>query len=120
MKYLVCQKQDGEGCGYTIGCGMRYDIIDANSVDDAIEQTIWPDGREEHCNLEGESALIEILVVAVPDVVFVDVDALLGSICEANRKRENNSTEARERAELARLQEKYKEERGVSLSTCPD
>ena len=24
MKYLICKTQKGEGCDYTIGCGMVY------------------------------------------------------------------------------------------------
>ena len=35
MKFLVCKKQEGEGCGYMIGCGMIYEIIEAAKIDGA-------------------------------------------------------------------------------------
>lgn len=69
-KYLVCKKQKGEGCDYTIGCGMRYDFIEADSVDDAIEKTIYPDGRRERSALDGDMALNEILIIPAEYVIF--------------------------------------------------
>lgn len=36
MKYGIFIEQEGEGCDYTIGCGMRFDVFDA--PDDAAAQ----------------------------------------------------------------------------------
>ena len=46
MRFLVVKKQIGEGCDYSIGCGYRFDWIDADSLEDAIEMEVWPDGRD--------------------------------------------------------------------------
>ena len=77
MKYLVCKKQHGEGCDFTIGCGMRFDFIEAETIEDAIEHTIYPDGRSESCAFDGEQALSEILVIPASEVTTVDVSSLL-------------------------------------------
>ena len=107
MKFLVCQKMHGDGCKYTIGCGMRFDYIEADSIEDVIERVTWPEGREEYCTLVGEDALSDILIVPAEHVVTVDVGALLAEFQSADRERQEKESEAAERAELARLQSKY-------------
>jgi len=105
-KWLVCQKQKGEGCDYTIGCGMRYDVVEAESLDAAIEQTIWPEGRDECSALmygDGE-AIIEILVVPWQEVRMVNVAKRLVEIEE--REAVMQEAEA-EYVEYLRLKEKF-------------
>ena len=107
MKFLVCKKQKGEGCDYTIGCGMRFDFIEADSIQDAIEKTVFPDGRDENSQLEGENALEKILIIPAEYVTVVDV---AGMTSEIKQQRENEAAEAKkskELAELKRLQSKY-------------
>lgn len=108
-QFLVCIKQDGEGCGYTIGCGMRFDFIEADDLHDAIEKTVWPDGREETSSLEGEMALTTILVIPFENVTSVDVKSMTEKIKQDNAfsaelevplfvdsRRENDRDEGRE------------------------
>jgi hypothetical protein len=107
MKFLVCKKMDGEGCHYTIGCGMHFSFVEAESLNDAIEKAIWPDGRQEMSSLEGEMSLDSIVVVPAENAVIVDVAANKRSIAEHRKMKETTEAEARERAEMHRLQEKY-------------
>ena len=107
MKYLVCKKQRGVGCDYTIGCGMRYDFIDAESVEDAIEKVVYPDGRDNYSALEGENALVEIYVVPVSYVATIDVKSIAHEIKADRKLREIEAVKLQEIAELRRLQLKY-------------
>ncbi len=52
MRYLVVKKEHGGGCDYTIGCGMRYDWIEADSYPELIEKVTFPDGRDEQSAME--------------------------------------------------------------------
>lgn len=47
-KFLYLKKQSGEGCDYTIGCGINFEIIHAQSFDDALSEiTCLPDDWKE-------------------------------------------------------------------------
>lgn len=107
MKYLVCQKQWGEGCDYTIGCGMRFDFIEAQSVQDAIEKTVYPDGRDERSQLEGETALEKILIIPAEYVTVVDVEKMAQEIKQQREDKAAELQRAKELAEFKRLQAKY-------------
>ena len=39
MKYLLIMEQDGEGCDYTIGCGVKQVIFEVDSDAEAIQRT---------------------------------------------------------------------------------
>lgn len=115
MRFLVCQKQHGQGCDYTIGCGMRFDYVDAESVEAAIEKVVWPDGRGEEdededdmdCALIGDSALSDILVIPAEHVVTVNVEKMTAEVEAAKIERRAKERKRKELAELKRLQAKY-------------
>jgi len=107
MKFLVCEKQDGEGCDYTIGCGMTFYTVEAESIEGAQEEIIWPDGKEEYSSLEGEQSLIEILIIPFDQVFKVDIQPIKNSIRIARQIDANNEKEQSEKAELKRLKDKY-------------
>ncbi len=47
MRYFLLRRQKGAGCDYTIGCGLTFHEIDADNMDEAIEQVIdLPDDWE--------------------------------------------------------------------------
>lgn len=107
MKYLYCKKQHGEGCDYTIGCGMCYGFIEAQSIEEATDSLIYPNGKDEISALEGEMALKEIILIPAEAINIVDVDTRVAEIKEM-RKRENEvANEIRELAEFRRLKSKY-------------
>lgn len=107
MKYLVCKKQVGEGCDYTIGCGYRFDWVEAASVEDAIEQTVWPDGRDEYSAVEGEDALKTILIAPAENITSVDVAAIQRGVADLRRKEREEEQRNEELTELERLRRKY-------------
>ena len=106
MKYLVCKKQYGEGCDYTIGCGM-LDVIEAFSPENAVEQTIYPYGRDRVSALEGEMALKELLIIPVEYVTSVDLKGIILEIENERKRQFAEQQQERELAELKRLKAKY-------------
>jgi len=107
MRFLVCQRMAGGGCDYSIGCGMRFDWVEADSIEAVEEKTVWPNGRDERSRLEGEMGLSDILIIPEEHVHVVDVKAIDASIAATRHARELNRKEQQERAELARLRAKY-------------
>lgn len=107
MKFLVCKKQGGEGCDYSIGCGMRFDWVEADSLAQAADNAVWPNGKDERSSLEGDMGLSEIMIIPQEHVHIVDVPAIDVRIEAAARDKELQKQEKRERAQLARLQKKY-------------
>lgn len=88
MEFLVCEKQEGYGCDHTIGCGMNFYFMEAKSVWEAKEKTIWPDGRDdEHNTLEGDNALELVLIVPSEHVVTVDIENLKSEIIATREDR---------------------------------
>lgn len=48
MKFISYQQQKGYGCDYSIGCGMRVEIIEANSLEKALDKILkLPDNWDE-------------------------------------------------------------------------
>ena len=107
MKYLICTKQYGEGCDYTIGCGMDFDFIEADSIQDAIEKTVYPDGRSGRSSLEGEQALEKILIIPAECVTSVDVAGIEKEVKQKRAHEYAETQKAKELSELKRLQSKY-------------
>ena len=97
----------GEGCDYTIGCGMRFYWTEANSHEDAQEKTIWPEGHDEYSSLEGEMALSEILIIPADKVFSVDVQTVKSKVEQIRNIEADTAKENKERSELQRLQAKY-------------
>lgn len=107
MKYLYCKKQHGQGCDYTIGCGMRYGFIEAQTIEDAVNRLIYPNGKDEISALEGEMALKEIILIPAENVFIVDVDIEADKIKEMRKRENETANEMRELAEFRRLKAKY-------------
>lgn len=107
MKYLVCKKQKGEGCDYTIGCGMRFDFIEADSIQAAIERIVFPDGKDEYSSLEGDNALEQILIIPAEHITVVNVSGIESEIKRQRVREAEKAQEEKELADLKRLQAKY-------------
>ena len=106
MKFLVCKKMQGEGCDYTIGCGMRFDFLEAESVEDAVQQVIYPDGPNETSSLEGEQPLSDILIINAQNVYVVEIEQLR-KIIKHKRHEEKIAKESAELMEYQRLKRKF-------------
>ena len=109
MRFLKVSKMNGEGCDYTIGCGMRFDWIEAESIKEAEELSVWPDGKDEYspCDPGQEMHLTELMVIPESAVHIVDVESWATNITADIALADIAEKEAKERAELKRLQEKY-------------
>ena len=112
MKFLVCMTQHGYGCDYTIGCGMRYDVIEADSREDVIETVLYPDGRDEgsyYLSRTSDTELKELIITELADDYV-----LLAPYKEAYIKQQDAIAEAEEKLkrheEYLKLQEEFGEE----------
>lgn len=106
MKFLVCKKQHGYGCDYTIGCGMHFDYYEAEDKDSLIESLIYPDGRDEYSSLEGDNMLSDLLIIDAEHVSVININEIKQNI-ERQRAKEQaiNEIESDE-AEFERLRKK--------------
>ena len=96
-----------------IGCGMTFGFVDAADRDEAINNTIWPDGRGERCRLVEEN-IIEMLVVEESAVAFVGVNSIRDDIAARKESAANLEKINREKTELKRLQDKYPKLKGLN------
>ena len=104
MKYLVCKKQKGTGCDYSIGCGMTYEIINAVSPDHAKDLVIYPeDDQDSPCGIEG---LDQVLIVPLVNMINIDIEGILEQHQEDTKKRQEEAAHAAEEAEYERLKKK--------------
>ena len=53
-----------------------YEIIEAESVEDAVEQVLYPEGREEIGLLDVPPYMIELRVLPTTDLHVVDLESL--------------------------------------------
>lgn len=107
MKFLVCKKQHGEGCDYTIGCGMNFNFIEAKSAEDAVEKIIYPYGHDEASSLEGESALKEIFIVQADYVISIDVNKVAQEVANQRKQQALGLQKRKEITEFKKLKAKY-------------
>lgn len=112
MKFLVCQKQHGEGCDYTIGCGMTYSIHNAVDREQLIEDILYPEGRgheDEYCVMEGDEALQELIIIPVDDdsLEYVDLEKIVIDMMKDKKDKDKQDLEDKEREEFERLKKKF-------------
>jgi len=113
MRYLICKKQKGKGCDYTIGCGMVYEFVEFDGAhDDAVKHfsqlIAYPGGPEDWCALaDEENPLAEAWIIPADGAVRVDIKGMLA----ARKKREKEEADEEKKAEelrtLAALKAKY-------------
>jgi hypothetical protein len=114
MEYLVIRNQGNQGCDYTIGCGINYEFMEADTIDAILEEIFYPDGREE---LDGysyvldddsEFSLDEILIIPTEHVIKVDLDRYKKAYKDREETEKQIQKEAEEKALLAKLEAKYR------------
>ncbi len=112
MRYLIAQKQHGEGCDYTIGCGMCFHFEDFDGpLHEAVKhftKTIaYPEGEEEGLAIDGDNALAEVWVVPADAAVALDLAAIRKADKAAREETRKREKEASEKAEFERLRQKF-------------
>jgi hypothetical protein len=103
--YLVLISQGDDGCDYTIGCGMTWEVyhLSRNHEKAAVEATIRA-FRE-----YGEDRVSEVSLVPMPFVIKANVQHVRESLEREKNEKELSEIEAEERAELERLKNKYRD-----------
>jgi len=103
--YYAYLKQKGEGCDYTIGCAQVMVTVKANSFDEATEKLELIIKTHYYDDTELEDAMI---FEEQPRIIDLDTIYNQRSKDESNRRQQ--AQEEKDRAELARLMNKYKEQ----------
>lgn len=116
MRFLAHIQQSGEGCDYTIGCGHKVKIVEADTIEAAAHDILgapneygdWDGyGNPRLHGPSGEAALKSITLYEIANVTTVDLDAHW-RVCTANEvAKKRAAVEANERAEYERLQKKF-------------
>jgi hypothetical protein len=86
---------------------MRFDWVDADSLEDVEKRAIYSEDNEESTSLEGDNPLVDILIINSEHVQVVDIPRYQESISKRNFSIETEEFEKKEREELKRLQFKY-------------
>ena len=99
--------QEGEGCDYTIGCGIRVEPLLAASTSEALTEAERKikGGDEGSQMLEGEYALSRAFVVSA--YIDLPLDVWREERRLSKMRQKDRDAEAAERALLAKLQSKY-------------
>ena len=104
-KYIMLLKQNDEGCDYTIGCGMLWEVVETDSIQETIKDTIHSFGAD------GTGEVTFSRMVFVPfdaaGVVDVDLDNVYKQIKEEKNQLTDKESEKKEKEEYDRLKLKY-------------
>ena len=117
-KWVLCQRQSGEGCDYTLACGMKWTMFEALDEEAAwdkvcgIEYLNELDG-DRPCGaigiIEGDRARESFILFEVLQVIDLlpRVQSIVGSWEEKQAETKARAEESHERAELERLKSKF-------------
>lgn len=107
MQYLVIFKQSSEGCDYTIGCGINYEIMEADSVEDLKEKITFPEGKKEYSRFHNTDIYFsEIIVVPFSETEPLDIEELINMGKEVDDVFDNKKEISADEAEFERLRKK--------------
>jgi hypothetical protein len=104
MKTYKAYLNQGQGCDYTIGCGLRVIDIIANSMDEAkqkLAQTIAEDYSYDEGRLE-KAELFE-----VEQVFVMDVKAIYQKVTDDRNAKKQREKDEKEKQEFERLKSKF-------------
>lgn len=94
----------GYGCDYTIGCNIRVDAIQAESVEDAIAEV---KEKIEESPDYAEERIESVTIIEVASATKLDIEDFTRDIREQQVAEEQAKKEAEERAEYERLKQKF-------------
>lgn len=118
MKYLVLETGFGEGCDYTIGCNMRWDVVelDACTIEEAHAYftrcaLYGGDGLAtplDYCKIEDMEGQIKTLIILpYVDAEEIDMDEARTAHNIIHDMVAHTEAENEERAEYKRLKDKF-------------
>jgi len=108
MKFLIVAGCDNDDAGHSLG-RYRVELIDAASMEEAVEKVSYPEGRNEYCAFDPDLdyCLDEVWIIPAEHVTALDCKALQEAARSARKSADREKAEAAERAELDRLLKKY-------------
>ena len=107
--FYLYKKQYGEGCDYSIGCGLSFSRLQAATMAEAIQEAI-AEGKNGECPkiaTDGDMSIEVASIFRVEESNEIDVVSLGAARHEAQRKQEQVVREKNERKYLAELKAKY-------------
>lgn len=104
MKTYKAYLNQGQGCDYTIGCGLRVIDITANSMEDA-KQKLAETIAEEYSYDEGRLEKAELY--EVEQVFVMDLKAIYQKVADDRNAEKQREKDAKEKAEFERLKSKF-------------
>lgn len=110
--YALLLRQHGEGCDYTIGCGLAVRPLNATTLEAARIEALGKFMRGDlklHEKREdgGGHAITEATIIRIEGSVVDEVRAWMAEQAAAQKQQRAATIEAAERAELARFQSKW-------------
>jgi len=108
MRYVIILKQRGEGCDYTIGCGINFKIIEARDFAEAQvkARAYFIENYSYGCEYDRNLCDLEAMTIAAAPT-SLPVDEWWSAIRIKEVERQKAAKEAEELAELERLKKKY-------------
>jgi len=111
MKFVVLYTQAGEGCDYMINCGVNYELVEGESIEEVKTKILYPDGLDEHCILDFESTDISydsIIVIPYEEAIHLDLDLEKNRINEEKNALKEITQLAADEMEFERLKKLLK------------
>ena len=107
MKYIAHLVQKGEGCDYTIGCGLVVRELSADNMEDAREE-LKEIIKEEYSY--DEAYLEKATLYEVNEVVDVDVDAIYNEKAEDKKVEKEKEERIKDYEKFLELKKKFEDE----------
>jgi hypothetical protein len=110
MKFYAVFKQGGEGCDYTIGCGIACKEVEARDIEEAKKKVtdMGDDPHDPSLGYYGNDAgIFEIILIPVDQATVIDTQAYYDAAEEQRKEEKRLATELREREQLEQLKKKY-------------
>lgn len=119
MKYVILKKGFGEGCDYTIGCNMAWDVVElVGPVKACVELTIreclyggdengTPEEYDKITDMDGQVAVLKIISIETNEIFDIDMDKEREKHNKYHDEKEKNKSELAERSTYERLKKKY-------------
>lgn len=105
MKFLLILKQSGEGCDFTIGCGIRLETIEISAT--LIKEEYVKNHILENYSGKGDYALSEALLVPIEYIEHLPIFDWYGEQQHLEEKCLKEIETAKEIETLRKLKEKY-------------
>ena len=105
MHYRVIIKQKGEGCDYTVGCGLATEDMDLSS--DLKEASIEANKRVEEDYDGGECCIESVHLVPLDAIHDTNYESFRDAMQAREAAEQAAEDEEKERAEFERLKEKF-------------